>query len=228
VALSLPLLLPVLVLIGCWVKLVSRGPVFYRQQRVGRRGKQFTIYKFRTMYVNADARAHHAHAEQFIKSDRPMTKLDMLGDSRVIRGGLFLRMSGFDELPQLLNVLRGEMSVVGPRPCVPEEFALYGADQLDRFAVMPGLTGYWQVNGKNRTTFREMIHLDEHYVRHYSLGLDLLILGKTPVAVMAQLYDCLMTRINERRRERLQHAADSPSQRMTMDEVGISENVMEN
>jgi lipopolysaccharide/colanic/teichoic acid biosynthesis glycosyltransferase len=116
-----------------------------------------------------------------------MTKLDQRGDARLIPLGRILRSTGLDELPQLFNVLRGEMTLVGPRPCTPHEFQSAPEFLSRRLSVPPGLTGYWQVNGKNKTTFREMIAMDEHYARNLSLGLDLRILFKTFPALLGQV-----------------------------------------
>jgi len=178
VILTLPLWLPVIILIMAYIRLTSPGPIFYRQARVGYRESQFMIFKFRTMRVNADTQPHEDYFAKLTETECPMTKLDA-GDSRLIRGGRFLRASGLDELPQIFNVLRGEMSLVGPRPCLPNEFARYDVSQQERFDGLPGLTGYWQVNGKNQTTFKEMIALDIFYVRNASLWLDLKIILKT-------------------------------------------------
>lgn len=118
-----------------------------------------------------------------------MRKLDAVGDSRLIPGGWLLRASGADELPQLLNVLRGDMSLVGPRPCVPYEYEQYTAPQRARFSTLPGLTGLWQVSGKNRTTFADMIRLDIEYSRTKSLLLDLKIMARTFPALGAQILE---------------------------------------
>jgi lipopolysaccharide/colanic/teichoic acid biosynthesis glycosyltransferase len=123
------------------------------------------------MEVNVETRSHEAHFQQLIKADCPMTKLDVSGDPRIIFGGRILRALGLDELPQLLNVLRKEMSLVGPRPCTPVELEWYESWQHERFNALPGLTGYWQVNGKNRTTFLQMIEMDVYYSRNAWLAL---------------------------------------------------------
>ena len=143
--------------------------------------------KFRTMRVNVDTQCHELYLERLIQANSPMTKLDACGDPRIIRGGRFLRAMGLDELPQLFNVLRGEMSLVGPRPCTPHEFQNYQTWQQERTNAPPGLTGYWQVNGKNKTTFSEMVEMDIFYCRNMSLRLDLVILLKTIPAIVAQL-----------------------------------------
>ncbi len=178
---------PLMALIALFVKCVSPGPVFFRQERVGLRGQHFGCLKFRTMKVNADAAVHQEHLRQLIATDRPMTKMDALGDSRLIWGGRFLRSSGLDELPQLLNVLRGEMSIVGPRPCTPFECRHYEEWHRKRFNVLPGLTGLWQVNGKNNTTFRQMILLDLYYALHLHPWLDCVIMWKTLGVLAAQI-----------------------------------------
>jgi lipopolysaccharide/colanic/teichoic acid biosynthesis glycosyltransferase len=189
ILLSLPLWLPVMIFLTLWVKLASPGPVFFRQERVGYRGKRFMILKFRTMKVNVETASHERYLEQLIHGDRPMTKLDNSGDPRIISGGRILRAMGLDELPQLFNVLRGEMSLVGPRPCTPNEFVRYQAWQQERVNAAPGLTGYWQVNGKNKTTFTEMINMDIYYTKNLSLWLDLVIIFKTFPAVTAQVIE---------------------------------------
>ena len=183
-------LLPGLLLLGGVVALVvrcgSRGPVFFRQRRIGRGGREFTCYKFRTMRANADTTSHRGYATQLIKSDAPMTKLDAQRDPRLIPLGAALRAVGFDELPQLINVLRGEMSIVGPRPCLPYEYDLYEPWQRRRFEAVPGLTGLWQVSGKNRTTFSQMVQLDIEYAERTSLWLDLRIILLTLPALLRQ------------------------------------------
>jgi lipopolysaccharide/colanic/teichoic acid biosynthesis glycosyltransferase len=131
------------------------------------------------MHVEADTGIHREHLKHLLHSDTPMVKMDSVGDPRLIRFGAILRATGLDELPQLINVVRGEMSLVGPRPCLPYEFELYEPWQHERFATLPGLTGLWQVRGKNRTTFAEMIKLDIQYARTKSLLLDLQILAAT-------------------------------------------------
>jgi exopolysaccharide production protein ExoY len=178
--------LPLGVLIAGIIKIVSPGPIFFRQERVGYLGKRFWCLKFRTMAVNADTDVHQGHLERLMKSDSPMTKLDNAGDSRLIPCGLFLRTLGLDELPQLLNVLKGEMSLVGPRPCLPYEFERYLPRHRERCVTLPGLTGLWQTSGKNKTTFEEMIDLDVHYARRRSLFMDLKIIAMTIPALVFQ------------------------------------------
>ena len=184
---------PALLLLSVGVSLLivcgSRGSALFRQKRVGYKGRIFTCYKFRTMQVNADTECHRGHACNLITSDAPMTKLDARSDPRLIPFGAALRATGLDELPQILNVIRGEMSIVGPRPCIPYEYEVYEPWQRRRFDAVPGLTGLWQVSGKNRTTFNQMIQLDIEYAHHASLWLDLKIILKTLPALCNQCLD---------------------------------------
>ena len=189
ILLFLPLWLPAMLLTALWIRSVSPGPVFFRQKRIGLRGRTFEILKFRSMRVNAETSSHQLHVQKLMRTDQPMTKLDHAGDKRLIPGGRFLRALGLDELPQLINVLQGEMSLVGPRPCTPYEFDGYAPWQRARVNVPPGLTGYWQVNGKNRTTFSEMIAMDIFYSKNASPILDLAILLRTGPAILGQVLD---------------------------------------
>src|SRR3990172_3323542 len=167
---------PLFFLVAFLIKIVSPGPVFYRQERIGYQGRRFTFWKFRTMHVNNDAAGHEQYLTHLIGSDAPMTKLDDGRDHRIIPFGKVLRSSCIDELPQLINVLLGDMSLVGPRPCLPYEAEKYLQWPTRRFDTVPGMTGLWQVSGKNRLTFKEMIRLDIRYSRKMSLWLDVKIL----------------------------------------------------
>jgi exopolysaccharide production protein ExoY len=191
---------PGLMILGAGVALLvwcgSRGPVLFRQRRVGYMGREFTCYKFRTMRVDAEATPHRDHFRQLMESDVPMTKLDARSDPRLVPLGALLRATGLDELPQLINVLRGEMSLVGPRPCIPYEYERYQPWQRRRFDAVPGLTGLWQVSGKNRTTFNQMIRLDIEYSERMSLWFDLKIILRTFPALLQQ---CLDSRALKRR-----------------------------
>jgi exopolysaccharide production protein ExoY len=182
--------------VALWVVCVSRGPVFFRQRRVGYKGREFTCYKFRTMQVDAETSMHRDHFHHLMSTEVPMTKLDARNDPRLIPLGALLRATGLDELPQLINVVRGEMSLVGPRPCIPYEYELYQPWQRRRVDAIPGLTGLWQVSGKNRTTFNEMIRLDIEYSERQSLWLDLKIIFKTLPALWQQ---CSESRALKRR-----------------------------
>lgn len=191
---ALPLILPLALVIGLIIRTVSAGPVLFKQERVGYRGRRFMCLKFRTMYCGAETTSHQGHLQQLMNSDAPMTKMDIKGDSRIIPLGRLMRSSGLDELPQLVNVLMGDMSLVGPRPCLAYEAALYLPWQIERFNALPGLTGLWQVSGKNRTTFTRMIQLDIEYARTKSLALDLKIILKTFPALLLQIWDSRLQR----------------------------------
>jgi lipopolysaccharide/colanic/teichoic acid biosynthesis glycosyltransferase len=189
VVVATPLWLPLGALIAAWVKLVSPGPALFRQERIGHNGARFRCLKFRTMKVNSDTAVHREHLNHLMTSNRPMKKLDTTGDSRLIPGGLWLRTLGLDELPQLFNVLRGEMSLVGPRPSTAYEYEMFQPRHRRRCETLPGLTGLWQVNGKNRTTFERMMELDVAYVETKSLFLDVKILAMTLPAILLQVWD---------------------------------------
>src|SRR5579864_3742898 len=180
------------------IRLNSSGPIFYRQERVGYHRKRFMIFKFRTMQVNAETRTHEDYFANLMRAEVPMTKLDSAGDSRLIPGARFLRASGLDELPQIFNVLRGDMSLVGPRPCLPGEFKRYEPWQQRRADGLPGLTGYWQVNGKNKTTFNEMVFMDLFYIDKMSFWFDLQIILKTIPVLILETIEAL-NRYNARR-----------------------------
>jgi lipopolysaccharide/colanic/teichoic acid biosynthesis glycosyltransferase len=189
VLVALPVLIPVGIVIFVYIKIISPGPAFFRQQRVGYLGTRFMCLKFRTMKVNADTTVHRTHLTELMKGNGPTRKLECSGDPRLIRGGLLLRAMGADELPQLINVLRGEMSLVGPRPCTGYEFEMFSARHKRRCAAPPGLTGLWQVSGKNKTTFEEMMNLDLRYVERCSLWLDLKIIVLTIPAILALVWE---------------------------------------
>ncbi len=197
---SFPLWFPLMMVVMILIKLGSSGPILYRQERVGYLGNLFMIFKFRSMKVNAETDSHKQHLASLMGNNSPMTKLDAAGDPRLIPLGRIFRATGLDELPQIFNVIRGEMSLVGPRPCLPYEFQRYEPWQQERVNAAPGLTGYWQVNGKNKTTFSEMIDMDIYYSRNMSLLLDLAILLKTIPAITQQVFEA-------QTRARSQHAA---------------------
>ena len=176
-------------IVAVLIKLGSPGPVFFRQPRVGSKGHEFVCFKFRTMRINADSDSHRRHTQELIRSQTPMEKLDARRDPRLIPFGSVLRVTGLDELPQIINVLRGEMSLVGPRPCIPYECEAYEPWHWARFDSVPGLTGLWQVSGKNRTTFDEMVRLDIEYSKRLSLWLDLQIIFRTIPALWGQYCD---------------------------------------
>ncbi len=173
------LLTPLLVIIMLAIKLDDHGPVFFRQIRVGKNGHDFSVWKFRTMVVDAEQRK----AELAAQNEGAGALFKMRQDPRVTRAGNWLRRYSLDELPQLFNVLFGDMSLVGPRPALPVETAKYGHHMRRRLVVKPGITGLWQVNGRSDLTWDEAVRLDVRYVENWSLGLDLQILWKTWSAV---------------------------------------------
>lgn len=187
ILLAAPAWFPVMAVIAVLIKIVSPGSVFFTQERVGFRGSRFTCFKFRTMKANVETTTHENHLKELIGSNKPMTKMDNRGDSRLIPFARFIRATGLDELPQILNVLRGEMSLVGPRPCIPYEYDRYETWQKRRFDAVPGLTGLWQVSGKNKTTFNEMIELDVFYAQNSSFWFDVKIMLKTFPALINQV-----------------------------------------
>ena len=189
--------IPVFLLVTAHIKLVSPGPVLFSQQRVGRGGRLFTFYKFRSMHCHNDESIHTHHAADFIRKNGAMTKLDE-GDPRIIPGGRILRVLCIDELPQLYNVLRGDMSLVGPRPCIPYEAAEYQRWHRHRFSILPGLTGLWQVSGKNRLSFAEMIKLDIAYERTMSPVTDLVIILRTIPTIFGLLAEAIQRRLSRR------------------------------
>jgi lipopolysaccharide/colanic/teichoic acid biosynthesis glycosyltransferase len=186
--LSLLLLLPLILAVIVLVKIVSPGPAIFKQRRIGLNGKTFMIYKLRTMHLNATTQEHEHHFLDLIRSNRPMTKMDAGGDARLIPFGRFLRTTGIDELPQLINVLKREMSIVGPRPCVPSECVAYTRGDRLRFEALPGLTGLWQVSGKNDLTFEQMIDCDIQYTLRKNLAMYLGIVIKTPSVLLKQTW----------------------------------------
>jgi lipopolysaccharide/colanic/teichoic acid biosynthesis glycosyltransferase len=175
------------------IRLESSGPLLFRQERVGERGKRFRLLKFRSMVANADATPHREYVAAFIRgtAERQGGKgaavYKLARDPRVTRVGRLMRRTSLDELPQLWNVLRGDMSLVGPRPPIPYELEHYQKVHLGRLAVKPGITGLWQVSGRSSTSFEAMVDMDLAYIQQRSLGLDLRILLKTiPVVLSAR------------------------------------------
>jgi len=192
-ALALLLFSPLFALIAAAIKLSSKGPILYRQVRIGQYGRRFSFLKFRSMYVNSSAAVHQEYVRGLIQGKgQPHKGIGARGpvykitrDSRVTPLGRWLRKTSLDELPQFLNVLKGEMSLVGPRPPIPYELEAYDAWHRRRLLeAKPGVTGLWQVSGRSRTTFDEMVRLDLRYAQGWSLWLDLCILAQTPRAVL--------------------------------------------
>jgi lipopolysaccharide/colanic/teichoic acid biosynthesis glycosyltransferase len=197
-AFLLVLLSPLFLLLGVYIKIVSPGKILFKQKRVGFGGTQFTFLKFRTMYENNNPGEHREYLKTLINSTKPMEKLDCDRDPRIIPGGKILRKACLDELPQLINVFRGEMSLVGPRPCIPYEAAEYLRWHTHRFDILPGMTGLWQVSGKNKLSFEQMIRLDIAYARNISILRDLRILLLTGPAILGMVFEAGVKRLRER------------------------------
>ena len=195
-ALTLLLLVsPLLIAVAVAIRFDSHGPALFRQRRVGYDEREFTLFKFRSMRLDADPRGHQEYVTALIKGDDvPEGGTDgghgdlykLAVDNRITPVGRWIRAWSIDELPQLFNVVLGDMTLVGPRPAIPYEVAEYPTWYLERFAVKPGLTGYWQVSGRSERSYEEMVRLDLRYVRNRSLGLDLTILFKTPWTVLSR------------------------------------------
>ena len=184
------LLSPLLLALAIAIRIDSRGPALFRQRRVGYGQREFTVFKFRSMRSDADPRGHRDYVTALIKgraADGGRENLYKLAvDDRITPVGRLIRRWSLDELPQLFNVVAGDMALVGPRPAIPYEVAEYPAWYLDRFSVKPGLTGLWQVSGRNERTYEEMVRLDVEYAERNSIGLDLLILAKTVWVVLTR------------------------------------------
>jgi lipopolysaccharide/colanic/teichoic acid biosynthesis glycosyltransferase len=189
------LLAPVMIGVAVAVRLDSRGPALFRQRRVGHRERQFTVYKFRSMRLDADEERHRQYVSALIgngsgaggaEGDGGESLYKLAVDDRITPVGRRIRSWSIDELPQLFNVVLGDMSLVGPRPAIPYEVESYPAWYAKRFAVKPGLTGLWQVSGRNQRTYEEMVTLDIDYAENRSLRGDLAILARTPGAVLGR------------------------------------------
>jgi lipopolysaccharide/colanic/teichoic acid biosynthesis glycosyltransferase len=196
-SLTLAICLPIFLVIAAAIKATSTGPVFFRQQRVGQYGRHFTFLKFRSMRVNNDCSIHREYVSRLIAGTAARVTAigesdgvyKLANDRRVTRVGRFLRRTSLDELPQLINVLRGEMSLVGPRPPIPYELAAYETWHRQRLLqVKPGITGLWQVKGRSRVSFDDMVRLDLQYASTWSPWMDFIILLQTPGAVFKGAY----------------------------------------
>lgn len=177
---------PLFLIITIILRIASPGPIIYKGERIGYMGKVFYCRKFRTMHSNCLTSIHEQHVINLMTNDQPFSKLD-INDARIIPFGKIMRKTGLDEIPQLINILRGEMSLVGPRPELPYSLPYYEQWQKKRFNAVPGLTGLWQTSGKNAKTFKEMVRLDISYVDRKSLWLDFKILFKTFPAIIKQI-----------------------------------------
>lgn len=182
---ALPILIPVFLIIAIAIKLDSKGSVFFKQKRAGIDCIPFYCYKFRTMQANADESVHKQHIKNYISGKVDIrTDVKLLNDRRVTRVGKLLRKTSLDELPQLINVVKGEMSIVGPRPLPMYEVEEFSLWHSERFLALPGITGYWQVNGRGRVTFDDQLRMDIRYIRNWSIWLDLKLLFLTIPAVI--------------------------------------------
>jgi len=180
---------PLMALIAIGIKLHSPGPILYRQKRIGRNGHSFDMLKFRSMRDGAASAPHREHVQRLMRENsRPQdlgsTTLKLRGDPRITGLGRILRALSLDELPQFLNVLRGEMSIVGPRPPLPYEYELYTDWAKQRLRVLPGITGLWQVTGRNQVSFEDMVRIDLAYIRRMNALLDLWIIVRTPLEML--------------------------------------------
>ncbi|MDX1664616.1 MAG: sugar transferase [Candidatus Promineifilaceae bacterium] len=186
---ALPFVGPLLLVIALAIRFTSRGPILYRQERIGKDGQPFYMLKFRTMRPDGGTSTHREHVENLIRNnltpgDLGTTSLKLTTDPRITPVGKVLRDLSLDELPQLFNVLRGEMSIVGPRPPLPYEYALYKPWHKQRLAVLPGITGLWQVTAHNTVSFNEMVKIDLDYIERMSMRLDWWIMLMTPMEVL--------------------------------------------
>jgi len=184
---GLLVLAPLFLAIALLVKLDSTGPILFKQRRVGLNGREFWMYKFRSMVVDAESQLESLKAKNEVEGG---VTFKIANDPRMTRIGRILRKTSLDEFPQLLNVIRGEMSLVGPRPPLPKEVALYSIEQRQRLTVVPGCTGLWQVSGRSTTTFNRMIELDLEYIENWSLRRDLVITLKTIRVVLRMEGSC--------------------------------------
>ena len=190
--LLLPLLLPFCLVVAVLIRLDSEGPVLFKQKRVGWNGVEFDVYKFRSMHVNSDDAAHRQAVKHYMNGEALNNGASgnshkLVDDPRVTRVGRFIRKLSIDELPQFINVLQGEMSLVGPRPPIPYEVEDYSMRQRLRLCGKPGLTGFWQIYGRSRVPFAEMIEMDIAYLQRQSIWLDLKLIVRTiPVMILGR------------------------------------------
>lgn len=189
---------PFFLAIALLIKITSKGPVFFRQERIGEDGGVFGLFKFRTMRTDCDDSLHREFTRNFIHGRLPESSLDekngsvykMVDDPRVTAVGGFLRKTSLDELPQFINILKGEMTIVGPRPPLPYEYECYDEWHKLRLKVRPGLTGLWQVSGRSSVPFQEMVMMDIYYIERWSLLLDLKIMLRTLPVMLAGTGGC--------------------------------------
>ncbi len=191
-AMLFPILIPILCVIGLWIKRDSQGPIFFRQLRIGKDGRPFKIIKFRTLSIDFDEQAHRDYMQQYIQgqnAEQQNGRQNFINkppiQSKVTRVGRFLRKTSLDELPQIINVMRGEMSLIGPRPHIPAEVEAYNSWHRQRLDALPGITGLAQVKGRSELTFDELVTYDLEYIEQQNIGLDLKIALLTIPAVLS-------------------------------------------
>ena len=178
---GLVLLSPVFLILAICIKIDSKGPVIFAHKRIGKNGKEFNMYKFRSMYENAEEMIENFSEEQK-REWQENFKLE--NDPRITKVGKFLRKTSLDELPQIVNIIKGDLSIIGPRPIVDEELEKYGENKEKFLSITPGLTGYWQANGRSNTTYEERMQMELYYIDNQSLLLDIKIFFKTIVSVI--------------------------------------------
>ena len=178
---GLVLLSPVFLILAICIKIDSKGPVIFSHKRIGKNGKEFNMYKFRSMYENAEEMIENFNEEQK-REWQENFKLE--NDPRITKMGNFLRRTSLDELPQIVNIIKGDLSIIGPRPIVDEELEKYGKNKKKFLSITPGLTGYWQANGRSNTTYEERMQMELYYIDNQSLWLDIKIFFKTIISVI--------------------------------------------
>lgn len=178
---GLVLLSPVFLILAICIKIDSKGPVIFAHKRIGKNGKEFNMYKFRSMYENAEKMIENFNEEQK-REWQENFKLE--NDPRITKVGKFLRKTSLDELPQIVNIIKGDLSIIGPRPVIDEELEKYGKNKDKFLSITPGLTGYWQANGRSNTTYEERMQMELYYIDNQSLWLDIKIFFKTIVSVL--------------------------------------------
>ena len=180
-SISLVVLLPLFIIIGILIKIESQGPVFFVHKRIGKNGKIIKMYKFRTMVINAEELIKSFSQEQMKEFKE---NFDLKNDPRITKVGKFLRKTSLDELPQLINILKGELSIIGPRALIEEELEKYGENKFKFLSVTPGLTGYWAANGRSNTSYDDRMEMELYYIDNISWKMDVKILFKTVVSVL--------------------------------------------
>lgn len=178
---GLIILSPVFLILAICIKIDSKGPVIFAHKRIGKNGKEFKMYKFRSMYENAEEMIENFNEEQK-REWQENFKLE--NDPRITKVGSFLRKTSLDELPQIINIIKGDLSIIGPRPVIGEELEKYGKNKEKFLSITPGLTGYWQANGRSNTTYEERMQMELYYIDNQSLILDIKIFFKTIVSVL--------------------------------------------